>query len=68
MIARQATRDKAASQRRARLVLDHLVAQGVPLSQLQAVGLGSDRPLGSNPPDDAINDRVDLIKAQQRTP
>ena len=68
LIARQAVRDKAAAQRRAKLILDQLVAQGVPLSQLQAVGLGSDRPLGSNPPDDPINDRVDLIKAQQRTP
>ncbi|HVV88686.1 MAG TPA: OmpA family protein [Kofleriaceae bacterium] len=68
VIARQAARDKLQSQKRAKLVLDYLVAQGVPLSQLQAVGLGSDRPLGSNPPEDPINDRVDLIKAQQRTP
>jgi outer membrane protein OmpA-like peptidoglycan-associated protein len=68
LIARQAVRDKAQSQKRAKLVLDYLVAQGVPIAQLQAVGLGSDRPLGSNPPDDPINDRVDLIKAQQRTP
>jgi outer membrane protein OmpA-like peptidoglycan-associated protein len=61
-------RDKALAQRRAKLVLDYLVGQGVPITQLQAVGLGSDRPLGSNPPADPINDRVDLIKAQQRTP
>ena len=68
VIARQATRDKVLSARRAKAVLDYLVAQGVPLAQLQAVGLGSDRPLGSNPPADPINDRVDLIKPQQRTP
>jgi outer membrane protein OmpA-like peptidoglycan-associated protein len=68
LIARQAPRDKAAAQKRAKLVLDYLVSQGVPIAQLQAVGLGSDRPLGSNPPEDPINDRVDLIKAQQRTP
>ena len=68
VIARQARRDKERAQKRAKLVLDHLVSQGVPIAQLQAVGLGSDRPLGSNPPDDPINDRVDLIKAQQRTP
>ena len=68
VISRQAVRDKALAQRRAKLVLDYLVGQGVPITQLQAVGLGSDRPLGSNPPADPINDRVDLIKAQQRTP
>ena len=68
VIAKQAAKDKEKSARRAKLVLDYLVAQGVPIAQLQAVGLGSDRPLGSNPPEDPINDRVDLIKAQQRTP
>ncbi len=67
-IARQKKADKALSSRRAQAVLDYLVAQGVPLAQLQAVGLGSDRPLGNNPPDDPLNERVDFIKAQQRAP
>jgi outer membrane protein OmpA-like peptidoglycan-associated protein len=67
-IARQKKTDKALSSRRAQAVLDYLVAQGVPLAQLQAVGLGSDRPLGNNPPDDPLNERVDFIKAQQRAP
>ena len=67
-IARQKQKDKDLSQRRAQAILEYLRAQGVPISQLQAVGLGSDRPLGSNPPEDSINERVDFIKAQQRTP
>lgn len=46
----------------------HLVAQGVPLSQVQAVGLGSERPLGNNPATDPLNERVDFIKSQQRNP
>ncbi|MCE9574630.1 MAG: OmpA family protein [Deltaproteobacteria bacterium] len=68
VIARQKKADKALSSRRAQAVLDYLVAQGVPLAQLQAVGLGSDRPLGNNPPDDPLNERVDFIKSQQRAP
>jgi outer membrane protein OmpA-like peptidoglycan-associated protein len=67
-IARQKQRDKDVSQRRAQAILDYLAGQGVPLAQLQAVGLGSDRPLGANPPEDSINERVDFIKAQQRQP
>jgi outer membrane protein OmpA-like peptidoglycan-associated protein len=67
-ITRQKQRDKDLSQRRAQAILDYLAGQGVPLAQLQAVGLGSDRPLGANPPEDSINERVDFIKAQQRQP
>ena len=33
--------------------------------QLQAVGIGSDRPLGTATPTDPVNERVDFIKAQQ---
>jgi len=40
----------------------------VPVAQVQAVGLGSERPLGANPPADPLNERVDFIKSQQRTP
>jgi hypothetical protein len=35
------------------------------VQQLQAVGLGSDRPLGTAGSTDASNERVDFIKAQQ---
>ena len=41
------------------------VSQGIPQAQVQAVGIGSERPLGSATPSDPINERVDLIKAQQ---
>jgi large repetitive protein len=63
VIANQRRRDKQLSQQRAKLIRDHLVAQGVPAAQLQAVGLGSDRPLGSNPADPS-NERVDFLKAR----
>ena len=33
--------------------------------QLQAVAIGSDRPLGSATPTDPVNERIDFIKAQQ---
>ena len=61
-------KDKELALRRALVIMDQLAAQGVPLSQLQAAGIGSDRPLGSSGPNDAVNERVDFIKAQQRTP
>jgi outer membrane protein OmpA-like peptidoglycan-associated protein len=64
-IAAQRRRDRALSQQRARAILDALIALGVPLPQLQAVGVGSERPLGAGGPTDAIHERVDLIKSQQ---
>lgn len=64
-IAAQKRKDRTLSQRRAKAILDFLLAQGVPVQQVQAVGLGSDRPLGTNAPTDAGNERVDFIKAQQ---
>jgi len=64
-IAAQKRRDKALSQQRAKAIADYLASQGVSPQQLQAVGLGSDRPLGSASPADPINERVDFIKAQQ---
>ena len=66
VIAQQKQRDKLLSQQRAKAILDYLVSQGVATQQLQAVGLGSDRPLGSFAPIDVANQRVDFIKAQQR--
>ncbi len=62
-IAAQRRRDKVTSQQRARLIADYLASQGVPSPQ--AVGLGSDRPLGTATPSDPVNDRVDFIKSQQ---
>ena len=64
-IAAQKRHDKALAQQRAKLIADYLVSQGVPAPQLQAVGIGSDRPLGTATPTDPVNERVDFIKAQQ---
>jgi large repetitive protein len=64
-IRAQRQRDKQLAQRRATAIRDLLIAEGVPAAQLQAVGLGSDRPLGTSSATDPINERVDLIKAQQ---
>jgi len=64
-IAAQKRKDKQLAQSRGRAILDYLIAQGVPVVQLQAVGLGSDRPLGAATPTDAVNERIDFIKAQQ---
>jgi outer membrane protein OmpA-like peptidoglycan-associated protein len=65
VIAAQKKKDKLLSQQRAKSILDYLTSQGVPVQQVQAVGLGSDRPLGTAAPADAANERVDFIKAQQ---
>ena len=67
-ITAQKKKDKDQAAKRAQAVFDFLVSQGVPVNQVQAVGLGSDRPLGAATPTDPINDRVDFIKSQQRTP
>ncbi|HPH70591.1 MAG TPA: OmpA family protein, partial [Kofleriaceae bacterium] len=67
-IAAAHKKDKELALRRALVIMDSLAAQGVPLTQLQAAGIGSDRPLGTSAPTDAVNERVDFIKAQQRTP
>ncbi len=64
-IAAQKKKDKTLAQQRAKAILDYLLAQGVPVQQVQAVGLGSDRPLGTVAPTDPTNDRVDFIKSQQ---
>jgi outer membrane protein OmpA-like peptidoglycan-associated protein len=64
-VAAQKKKDKVTAQKRAAAILEYLVAQGVPQSQVQAVGIGSERPLGTANPSDPINERVDLIKSQQ---
>jgi large repetitive protein len=64
LVAAQKRKDKLAAQQRAKAIVDYLVAQGVPAQQLQAVGVGSDRPLGTGAPTDAANERVDFMKAQ----
>ncbi|MBL0217698.1 MAG: OmpA family protein [Myxococcales bacterium] len=64
-IAAQKKKDKTTAQVRAKAILDYLVTQGVTPQQLQAVGIGSDRPLGSANATDAVNERTDFIKAQQ---
>ncbi|HEX4419034.1 MAG TPA: OmpA family protein [Kofleriaceae bacterium] len=64
-IAAQKRKDKQTAQQRAKLIADYLIGQGVSPQQLQAVGLGSDRPLGAASPTDPVNERVDFIKSQQ---
>lgn len=64
-IAAQKKKDKLLAQQRAKAIADYLASQGVAAQQLQAVGLGSDRPLGPANPSDPVNERVDFIKAQQ---
>ncbi len=64
-IGAQKKKDKTTAQVRAKAILDYLVTQGVTPQQLQAVGIGSDRPLGSANATDAVNERTDFIKAQQ---
>ncbi|TMQ14624.1 MAG: hypothetical protein E6J90_26560, partial [Deltaproteobacteria bacterium] len=56
-IAAQHRRDKQIAQQRAKAIADYLVSQGVAAPQLQAVGIGSDRPLGTAAPSDPINER-----------
>jgi outer membrane protein OmpA-like peptidoglycan-associated protein len=67
-IAAQKKRDKALAGKRAQAILEELIALGVPAAQVQAVGLGSERPLGQAAPADPANERVDFIKQQQGTP
>jgi outer membrane protein OmpA-like peptidoglycan-associated protein len=67
-VAAQKKRDKVTAGKRAQAILDFLVAQGVPQAQIQAVGIGSERPLGTAAPSDPTNERVDFIKAQQGAP
>jgi outer membrane protein OmpA-like peptidoglycan-associated protein len=63
-IAAAHRRDRTTSQQRARAIMEFLGSQGTG-GLVQAVGLGSDRPLGNATPSDPVNDRVDFIKAQQ---
>jgi len=67
VITAQKRRDKVLGQQRAQAIQQYLVSQGVPIAQVQAVGIGSDRPLGASNPSDPVNERVDLIKSQQGT-
>ena len=68
VIADQKKKDKTLSQKRADAVFQYLQSEGVPVANLRAVGLGSDRPFGSSAPTEPVNDRADFIKAQQGTP
>jgi len=66
-IKKQQAKDKRLSQARAQAILDYLIAQGVPTNQIDATGLGSERPM-TQPANDPLNERVDFIKRQQRNP
>ena len=50
------------SQRRARAVMDYMVAQGIPAERIEAVGYGFDRPKLGNARD-PHNRRVEIVKA-----
>jgi len=67
-IAAQKKKDKTLAQQRAKAIADYLGTQGVTVQQLQAVGIGSERPLGTTNPTEATNERVDFIKQQQGSP
>ncbi len=67
-LARARASDKRLAQRRAEAILSHLSRkEGVPLPALQAVGIGSSRPL-EEPATRGINERVDFVKREQRQP
>ena len=67
-IARARASDRRLAQKRAEAILTHLSRkEGVPLPALQAVGIGSGRPL-EEPATRAINERVDFVKREQRQP
>jgi outer membrane protein OmpA-like peptidoglycan-associated protein len=59
---RQRQQDKTLTDRRAAAIRQFLVSQGVSGNDVQAIGLGSSRPLGNNAPTDPGNERVDFIK------
>ncbi|HEY8144344.1 MAG TPA: OmpA family protein [Kofleriaceae bacterium] len=68
-IARAAAEDKRLSSQRARAVLDYLVGRGgVPIADVQAVGLGSARPRGDLPAADPGQARVEFILVRQAPP
>jgi outer membrane protein OmpA-like peptidoglycan-associated protein len=54
--------DKVLAQQRAKAVADYLVSQGLGAKQVQALGLGSDRPLASISISDQAQARVELVK------
>lgn len=67
-IKKQQRKDKDLAEDRANAILDYLTSQGVSIQNLQAVGLGSERPLSGTVATDPLNERVDFVKTQQRNP
>jgi outer membrane protein OmpA-like peptidoglycan-associated protein len=67
-ISAQKKKDKDLATKRAAAVQDALLAEGVAQNQVQAVGVGAERPLSGTAASDTANDRVEFIKAQQRSP
>lgn len=63
-IAFQKKRDRMIAQRRAQEIVGFLVSQGVPLARLQPIAYGSNRPLNPNNPNDAVNERIEIVKVQ----
>ncbi|MBI4508816.1 MAG: OmpA family protein [Deltaproteobacteria bacterium] len=58
--------DKRLTEQRARAVETYLMSKGIPVDRLDAVGLGSDRPMDPrNPKDPKLNRRVEFIRVTQ---
>ena len=65
VIKRQGTKDAAGAGKRADAVRNYLISKGVSAGRLQAVGIGSARPL-TQPATDPTNERIDFIRTEQR--
>ncbi len=65
VIKRQRPRDKATAGKRANAVRNYLISKGVRANRLQAVGIGSTRPL-TQPATDPANKRIEFIRTEQR--
>ena len=64
-IAAQRRRDRQVALQRARTIADFMATQGLTAPQVQAVGIGDERPLGTASPTDPANERVEIIKVAQ---
>ena len=65
VIKRQRAKDKTAAGKRANAVRNYLIRKGVRANRVQAVGIGSARPL-TQPATDPANKRIDFIRTEQR--
>jgi outer membrane protein OmpA-like peptidoglycan-associated protein len=64
VITAQQKKDKTLSGQRADAIREYLLRAGVDVARLQAVGIGSDRPM-AQPASAPENERIDLIRTEQ---